>query len=95
MQDFLYFRESEVKIASVLSNSFPDISRSHIIRVTFMPPEQLERNLVNILCVSDFWLLTQPGLVLNLVSRVLIYRFFAFLFSLIELQAGIDEGSAA
>lgn len=60
-----------------------------------MPPEQLERNLVNVLCVSDFWLLTQSGLVLNLVSRVLVYSSFAFLFSLIELQAGIDEGSAA
>lgn len=60
-----------------------------------MPSEQLERNLVNILCVSDFWLLTQPSLVLNLVSRVLVYSSFDFLFSLIELQAGIDEGSAA
>lgn len=46
--------------------------------------------ILNILCVSDFCLLIQPGLVLNLVCGVLVYSSVTFPFSLIKLQAGID-----
>lgn len=46
--------------------------------------------ILNILCVSDFCLFIQPGLVLNLVCGVLVYSSVTFPFSLIKLQAGID-----
>lgn len=53
------------------------------------------KHLRNILCVSEFCLLTQPGLVPNLVCGTLFYSSFIFLFSSIKVQAGIDEGSGA